>query len=333
MSLERLCELYPLAPQWKISTIVEETTSVGGVQIYIAGLRADDVTGQMATGSAGDLRSSPLTRAYFELLERTSIFAACEGGEQQLVAKAMDGTELEKLDKDSVLPRSEDPSRWRYARSNGVAAGRSWEEACSRAELELWERDRILRSWYGETRPVRIEPPLDLPAELDALYTFESYLFTDRQLPFPCVVGVFGFPKVAHSPFLCGFGARRTQDAALAAAASECLQRLGFLWGEDIPSVEPEFSPTPDFHQEFFLCPLTHGRLRHWLDGGNVGLRCSGEPASDQIRPFVDLTPRDLASKVFVAKAMPLDELPLVFGECHPKLGQVPDHLRIHPIS
>jgi hypothetical protein len=47
----------------------------------------------------------------------------------------------------------------------------------------------------------------------------------------------------------------------------------------------------------------------------------------------VDLTPPELASALFVAKALPEKEVPLVFGEGGPGVLQaIPRSLRVHPL-
>ena len=60
--------------------------------------------------------------------------------------------------------------------------------------------------------------------------------------------------KTPHHSYL-DFGARCEVHEAVAAATCECLQRLGFLWGEAIPQDLPAFAPTPDLHQEYYLHP------------------------------------------------------------------------------
>jgi hypothetical protein len=56
--------------------------------------------------------------------------------------------------------------------------------------------------------------------------------------------------------------------------------------------------------------------------------------ATSSPRLFADITPPDLRSKLFVAKAIPQDEWPLVFGSGHPWIEQeLPEHVRVHPIA
>jgi hypothetical protein len=335
MSLERLTKEYPLSEQWGSPSVLQDTTRVHDVQVHIVGLCAQDRAGQIVTGSAGDLSALPVERAYFELLERTAIVAMHDSKPSRLITRRADGSVCESVDNGTLFPLNPDPKRWRYAKSNGVAAGITWEGACARADAELIERDRVLRSWYGEADPVRVEVPAALPSQLNALYAFEAYHFDESDDCRVHVAGVFGFPRRAEAPFLCGFGARATRSAALAAAAGECVQRLGFLWGEDIPSAEPEFSPTPDFHQEFYLWPSAQGRLRDWLKGapGRQRTRSIAKEETKSERKFIDLTPIELGSKAFVAMAVPRDEVPLIFGDGHPKYQETPGQRRIHPLS
>jgi hypothetical protein len=51
-------------------------------------------------------------------------------------------------------------------------------------------------------------------------------------------------------------------------------------------------------------------------------------------RLFVDITPPELRTRIFVAKAVPRGELPLVFGRGHPNIAsRLPETLAVHPIS
>jgi hypothetical protein len=338
MSLDRLRERYPLDARWGEPTVFVETTDVAGVQIHVAGIYVRDQQGDVATGSAGDLVESPLDRAYFELLERASILAMSGVQVRRLPTRSASGLQREHVDMDLVAPANVDSARWRYSKSNGVAVAQTWDEACSRAQWELIERDRILRSWYGELVPVRaVLPPGLLPTELCTVYSFEAYLFPDPNDSDVDVAGVFAFPKRDDAPLLYGFGARPSSRHALVVALGECIQRLGFLWGEDIPVEQPDRSPTPDFHQEFFLWRGSHDGLRDWLKGRHKELGVElhrSKTAPGRERRFVDLTPPELSLKLFVAKALAESEIPLVFGDGHPAVaGELPDNLRVHPVS
>jgi hypothetical protein len=337
MFLDELRKRYPLARRWGEPTVFSDTVSVCGIGIHLAGLCVSSDDGGSVTGSAGDLFESPVERAYFELLERTSVVALSTSDGSDVPIRTADGERLEAIGHDVVAPKSGEPDRWRYARSNGVAAGLSWRGACARAEWELVERDCILRSWYGENSPVRTALPAKaVPQALDEVYSIEAYLFGSAVQSRVEVAGVFGFPKRGDAPMLYGFGARPAREPALLAAANECIQRLGFLWGEAIPSREPHLSPTAEFHQDFFMWPPAHDRIRRWLAGEHrllVPDFAESTPAQRAERRFVDLTPLELRSKFFVAKALPDGEVPLVFGDGGPgALARLPAPLRIHPI-
>jgi hypothetical protein len=334
-SLDELRRSHPFASEWGELDILVERVSVREVTIHVAGIAARGPDGDIFTGSAASLETSPIDRAYFELLERGSVVAMGRDLQRNWLLKDLDGTVRGRSDLDSLAPSSPDPSRWRYARSNGVAVAASWQKACTRALWELVERDRVLRSWYGELAPRRIDLPTNtMPVGLAHFYEFEAYEFDAHSEPFVHVAAVFGFPKQSSAPMLYAFAGRDTLDAALAAAASECLQRLGFLWGEEIPSVAPAFSPSPEYHQEFFLQRAEHSRLRRWLAGDHerVGPNL-GPTGSAYGRLFADITPVHLSPALFVAKAMPDSELPLVFGLGHPSLPALPERLRVHPIA
>src|SRR5579883_1399615 len=183
-----------------------------------------------------------------------------------------EGRAIGRAARADVFPESPCPERWRYARSNGVALHRSWRGACDRAAAELVERDRVLRSWYGEIAPRRRAlPDASVPNGLRAhadwiaceLPARASAPGAARALS---VVVVAGIPRQASTPLVYGFGAGAGARAA-ARAASEAVQRFGFLFGEDIPREPPRPSPTPDFHQEFFLYPPSHELFVAWLDG------------------------------------------------------------------
>jgi hypothetical protein len=335
--LDELKRRFPLWDCWGDATLFAETVSVAGVEIHLSGFSAESQDGDAITGSAAELDTAPMNRAYFELLERASIVAAERSKAQEWSVRDARGVAHGCIESSALVPENPEPDRWRYARSNGVALGPSWSDACRSALWELIERDRILRSWYGDFAPGRIVlPPGLIPNRLDELYAFEAYSFGISRCSTAEVVAVFGFPRVDSNPLLYGFGARGRQSDALAVAAKESIQRLGFLWGEPIPSEDPEFSPGPHFHQELFLRPSSHAQLHQWLAGEQDALKPSWRQPCRQASPrlFADITPPALASKLFVAKALPQTELPLVFGIGHPQIeSKLPDYLKVHPIA
>ena len=337
-SLDDLRRSYPLMNGWEAPTLFQETTSVNGLRIHLVGLAARATDSEMAIGSAGALECAPLARAYFELLERASIVTSMRDPTASVVLKDAHGAQRSIVTVAELFPASTAPQSWSYSRSNGVAIASNWKDACDRALWELIERDRVLRSWYGAIVPEKIDFPAGfLPPHLSEIYDVEAFSFGAANALDVQVVAVFGFPRVEGAPLIGGLGARPTAQGALEAAWGECLQRLGFLWGEEVPSDEPAFAATPDFHQETFLWPGKHATLRAWLSGAHSRFDgCLKEPISTArgSRLFADLTPAVLEGRAVVAKAIAQSEVPLTFGCGHPLVERAsPEELRVHPVA
>lgn len=326
---------YPLPAGTSRLERFSEIANVDDVRIHLSGLAAE-FEGECVTGSAADLCETPFFRAHMELVERIAVLVAMRRMDAPITLCDFDGNRIGLASASHVFPESPDAARWRWARSNGVAVGTVWRDAAARAKWELVERDRVLRSFYGEIEPRRI--PFELfpvPHYLRASYEFRAYSF-GTPFDHSCVTGLFGFPR-GGAPLVYGFGCRATAMEAARTAASECVQRLGFLAGEPLPDVAPPPSPTPDFHQEHYLFVGHHERIRRWLDGEHARYRgrlhASGAGASDA-ELFADLTPPGLVGKLCVAKALPSFHVPLVFGVGHPWLApNAPDELAVHPIA
>lgn len=330
---------FPLGPRWADPAVVEASVEVSGIEIKLAGISLEFAPGQLVTGSAGQLDGSPLPRAYFEFLERTAVVEAMEVPELELNLRTAEGMASETFASRELFPSSPAGASWVYARSNGVATGRTWAEACGAAELELAERDRLLRSWYGQIAPIRLPlPDSDLDSRLQGLYELESYAFEDRNGgATPAVVGVFGFPRRPDVPRVCGFGAHGELPEARALAWRECVQQLGFLWDEPVPDALPRLTLSAQYHLDVYLHPSNHRPLREWLAGGHLRRPCVLRDPSQGLhgqRLFADLTPERLRGRAWVVKALPTAELPLTFGHGHPALvGPVPPDLQVHPIA
>jgi hypothetical protein len=334
--LEELLERYPLPSGWSSPSLYAEIVKLGPLSLNLCGLAAQSGE-EMVTGSAAELVTTPLVRAYFELIERASLVTAGRHADRDFTLKDVRGRTIGRAPCSRVFPWSPDPAR-RFARSNGVAAATSWSAACRSARWELLERDRVLRSWYGETRP----QALSLPAwpwlqALEAYCDWQAYAFAeDSRSDRATAVGVFAFPRSPEQALSYGFAADRNPTRAIAKAAAECLQRLGFLWGEAIPIVEPEFSPTAEYHQEFYLQPSMHRRVRDWLAGSHAETPCRIRERAEvgRVPEFADLTPESLRGKLFVAKALPCREVDLIFGCGHPAVdGPLPQSFQVHPIA
>jgi hypothetical protein len=345
--LAQLRTKYPLPPGWSSFEPFYESVEIGGSSIDLAGVSAVGPRGEQVTGSAGSAGTSHpcIARSYFELLERISVVTAIGDKETGYLLRDRSGRSVGQALRKDVFWESPCPDRWRPSLSNGVALHESWQEACDRAEAELVERDRLLRSWYGESGSVRLTLPQGAVAEgMQSLAEWRAYELT----PTPAGVGkafavvvVVALPKVDTTPLAYGFAARTNRAEAIKAAASEAVQRFGFLVGEEIPQASPPFSPTPDFHQEFFLHPPAHALLQEWLDCTALGQSAArseaeGQRASrvaDEATRFVDLTPPQLRGSLFVAKALCSKAEPLVFGEPAPHRGCVRAGRRVHPVA
>ena len=326
---------HPLPDAWSAPELVQDSIIADGVELHRVGVATKSPAGEEITGAAVEVGYAPVARGYFELLERVSTLEAIAAHAPLPVRNAAGDLDGSSTSPGDLFVESDDPGRWRYARSNGVAIHDSWGSACERAYFELVERDRVLRAWYGETRPV----PMKLPpgTSFDRLQSYDVLASLFPAAPGVtlgldvAVVGVFGFPKREGLPLLLGYGARKTQSDALEAAIRESLQALGFLWGESLPSERPELGPSPGAHVEAMLYPPQHDRLRSWLRDGHerFAAGCPGNQPRGEV-VFNDLTPSWLRG-LFVAKASCPQARPLAFGES-PFVQHLPADLRAHPI-
>jgi hypothetical protein len=337
-----LCAVPPNTPRlpsvWSEPEVVCDSIVADGVELRRAGLASTGPSGEEVTGSAAEAGSSPVARGYFELLERASTLEFLKDRRSNYELRTSDGRRAGFAEANDVLPESDDPARWRYARSNGVALHADWASACDRALWELAERDRLLRAWYGEICPER----LAASANGSPLEGTSSYEWIACAFPEPDgatwsrgihVTGVFGFPLRSEAPFVVGYGARPDRDAALHAAVGEATQLLAFLWGEEIPDAAPELGPTPMHHLERLLFRERHETLRRWLDGDH--LRFGGGSGQRRVSPaptaYLDLTPPWMGDGFHVAKAIQPSAMPLSFGDA-PFGAHLPHELRGHPI-
>jgi hypothetical protein len=333
--LDALRASAPLPCGWEIVETLLDAAEVPGLSVSLVGLLARTEDGREALGSAGAPGAPPCARAYFELFERIAVLEAMAERRAGYLSRSAAG-DTETLAFSDVFPEAPASAPFRYSRSNGVAAGATWLDACTRAFAELVERDRLLRAWYGEGEPLQLTLGEDEALRaLEPWYEFRGYSFPGSVNPGSglAVAGLFGFPKSADAPLVFGSAAAATLPSALSGARRECLQRWGFLWGERIPSEAPSFAPTADYHQELYLWPAMHEPLRRFLAGEHVGLgvlRAGPELESGGCQ-FVDL---GLGAGPAVARALARAELPLTFGRGHPAVRTaLPESLSVHPIA
>jgi hypothetical protein len=331
--LRTLLSAYPLPSRWALRDPFLECVTIGDTSIHSVGLLAESDELGDVSGSAGELREYPVARAVFELLERIAVLECRSDPARELPLITEQGRPTGLARTSDLFPTSSPGSEWRYAISSGVALGHSFEDACFRARAELVERDRLLRSWFGGRAPVPVNLTTTSPLPPD-LYRLEAYSIPreDQDAPLE-VAAVLGFPQRETAPLVLGTAAARTLTAALEGAARECVQRLGFLWGEELPTALPSPEPSPAFHQEFYLCPASHARLRSWLDGEHEQTHRLPRRRRNVAPRFANLTPEHLRSRLWVVKALADDELELAFGSYHPDVDPHLRSLGVHPIA
>jgi hypothetical protein len=293
-----------------------ERASVAGLNLHMVGLVAVTPGGREITGAAADAAGFPVDRALFELIERICVVSASTTDEP-LAVRDLSGEQQALRPASELFPRDTRPESLRASLSNGAALHDSWANACNAAAYELIERDRILRSFRGDFAPRRL--PLterSISRALQDHYDLEFYRLDPPEDPAQiAVAAVFLFPHSASAPLVYGFAANRHAPSAETLAMHEALQRLAFLWGEPNPTTPPTASPTPEYHQEFYLYPPNHALLRSWLKGGGMRLNGPLQPLFDLSQIcFVDLKPTGVDLEYAVAKAYAPDALVLQFG-------------------
>jgi hypothetical protein len=320
-----------------IACAMQETflqrVTVGQLELFMVGLVAVTADNTTVTGAAADEYGFPVDRAFFELLERLSIFSARTGG-KPLALRDREGRERGTRLPRQVFPSDRKSDVLRTSLSNGVALHASWPLACEAALRELIERDRVLRSFAGEFAPIELAAPDEnLARALRSHYEIAAYSFGPKRTRLAHVAtGMFLFPRDAAAPLAYGFGAAADVTSALAGAKREALQRLAFLSGEELPVKPPEPAPTPDYHQEYYLYSGHHAILREWLAGGRKRRRVG--PQHDLLDGgalrYVDLTVEGIKGGLFVAKAASRKATVLQFGiePARPRGSAVP-----HPIA
>lgn len=325
-TLDRLLDRYPLGSEIVLQDPFIDTLELEGHILGMVGLAAE-FEGKLVTGSAANLGEPPIERAYYEFLERLAI-ALAHADRSPKACVDTTGRTCDPVAFDEVFPPDPTPEQ-KLSVSNGVALHSERQKAATAALHELAERDRVLRSFYGEGAPVELPRHLLGPiVGFGARYEVSAYRF-GREDEEPCIAAVFGFPRKADTPLIYGFGGGADLQAALGAAERECLQRLAFLWGEEIPKAPPFPSPTPDYHQEAYLWPGSHAALRDWLWYGHGQLEPARPPLNSRLARLVDLTPEFLRGRLHVMRALVPGAMPLCFGLDR----SLPEPLRVHPIA
>jgi hypothetical protein len=338
LELDHLLSRFPLSPRWRRPQRFSGLAEIDRFVIRTEGLLAESNDASQVTGSAGAADDCPLPRAYFELIERATLLDWKAQPRSRYALLDDSARAIGDCEHADVFLEDSPQADFRHSISNGVAIHSDPVAACAAARAELVERDRLLRSWFGGARPERLPAGAVTSAEaLAAAYDFESYEFPagDRNATNQLrVAGVFGFPKRDHAPLVFGTAAATALPEAVARAERECLQRLGFLWGEAIPVQLPAFEASAAYHQDYYLCPHSHRSLRLWLSGEYADETSAlFEVPSTRALRFANLTPEHLSGRLWVVKALPDTELPLVFGRIHPNVDPSRQRHGVHPLA
>lgn len=335
------CHLLMAHFGWKEVDFQTETLEIApAFPIRICGVAAENSGGAVVSGSAGSISGDPENRACWELMEHILLKEVLERSERETFEltrrSARDGRSLGILKSSHLFPLSTAPEQWQYAKTNGVALHDSWHEACLTAAKELIERNLIMNSWLGITQHKiialaernRFSALNDLYETVHVDFGTQIAMNFDRALH---VTGTFLFPKNLANPLVFGFGSGTTADNALGKAMDEAAQRLGFLWGIEIPNQLPDFSPSSAFHQDYFLMPQNHALIRNWLNGAHA--KTQGSLAPPIAFDFVDLTPANTPIDMKLVRAISRSVAPLTFGYCRENgFEDLPEDRLIHPI-
>jgi hypothetical protein len=302
-NLEELVIAFPLGSDIGELEVFEERILIEGLELYLVALRAGTADLGALTASAAAFGGFDYVKAYQILHERVAAERTW---------------------------RLEEHADWRLAPADGVALETDFDLAFERAKRKLLARDAVLKSWFGGQRPLgMVRGAWDAPTELVPLYhfdTFELQCFSEWTAAI-----VVGWPRNAkRDPLIFGYGAGRKTREAVQEAGGEALQRLGFLWGEDLPKSEPAFAPTSSYHLEMYLCPAGIKRFEDWLGGKHevVGQSLTKSPSF----AAEDITPAHLKGRLTIVRAHSAAIMPLAFGFC-PHYGLPKNSARlIHPV-
>lgn len=330
--------------EWTPEPDFRDKVTIEGLTIFLSGIQANHPEFGGVTGSAADVETHPIERSWYELVERISILNKMMSAQSVYQPLSLDGEKLGKtLTKDEVFPSSTSPE-YQYARSNGVALHKTWEEACRRAAFELVERHLVLSSWVGLVRPLVTMEGSGRSALNSLRQTYEVKRVHFGTQSIRCLNATLGvtvsavalLPRDPAAPLILAFGAAETSKESLMKAEAEAIQRLGFLWGEELPTELPEFSPTNLYHQDYFLRADQRDKVEAWLNG--VFYRGSGDKAESTLDKTLSVSFVDLSAypelNLKVARAICPEMIPLVFGKWREReFANLPDALLIHPIA
>lgn len=289
---------------WKIVDLFQETVHIADLTLESLGLVAKKREKTIVASAAG-IEKNSYERAYFELIER---------------AITQDSHSFDEINSDP----------FRLSKSNGVSFHFQYELACDAARNELIERHLVLHSWLG-LHPLRILTDKPWFSEnLQDLY--RSVLVDFGSAAGIQVRGCFLLPKQSNLPLVSGFAAANDPKMAIQKAELESMQRLAFLYGEDLPDQDPDFEPSPMYHQDYHLMERNHLLINEWI--AKAGNESYCDESQDDI-VFMDLTPKRKGMGFYVVQAQSEKYLPLIFGriQSHPRFTAYPRSCLVHPIA
>ncbi|MES2744790.1 MAG: YcaO-like family protein [Bdellovibrionota bacterium] len=329
---------------WTLEPEFTDKVTLENLSIYLSGIEATHPKFGPVTGSAAELGTYPSDRAWYELIERITLVENFTSDQNSYPLLNADGSKTGRiLGKEWVFPIAHSPE-YQFSKSNGAALHRTWAEACKRAAFELVERHLILSSWVGLIRPlVTMEGAARSPLNsIRQLYEVKRVHFgaqkvTNMATPV-FVSGVALLPRNETAPLILGFGAGESSRDSLRKAEEETFQRLGFLWGEEIPSELPEFSPTNLYHQDYYLMPQQRDKIEGWLSGAFYKSPTQDIEPENTLSRTLDIHFVDLSLfaelELKVARAFCPEAIPLVFGKWRGReFSDLPDSLLLHPIA
>lgn len=307
---------------WKLIDQYADKILVDQFSISLAGFACENDQGIVLSGSAGG-NDHIKDRAFYELLERLSIFEFHHLSNEELLAlKDQNGINLCVQTKKELIPQSEN-SNWRFAISNGVAIHQDFEKASNHAMRELLERDAILASWYGLTSPKKVACSNQV---FPKSYHLEFYQFETLNGYYSAMC--LARPLVESAPLLYGFSCASSFEIACNKAQEELIQRIGFLFNE-VGETELRFEPTALFLQEYYLRKENHHKIYDWLEGKHGAI---GRASRDATICFIDLTPQSLEN-LTVVKALSDETIPLIFGQDYSIRGiKIKKEWEFHPV-
>ena len=310
------------ADSFIIEEIISEVISPAkGLDIQLAGICAR-YKDQIVVGSAACTTSDPSSRATYELIERIHLIQSSREEATFRIRSRSGNTSGKLITADQLFPTSSNPSLWQYSKSNGVALHNNWYNACESALFELIERHIFLSAWFGDRSIIASDEKIGRPIQkLHDIYTTRAISFGCQTVSIEespdCTVhcqGIFLLPKTSEHPFVFGLGAHSNAQKALEKAEKEALARLGFLWQEIPSSSIPSFSPTPMYHQEYYLVPKHLEIIKQWLDGPKNSTRNPQQSEKPLFVNFADLGRPNTAEEYRIARAYSSEVIPLVFG-------------------